>query len=153
RGARLPLAGLVHVHRCRHRSRARGGPTLDRVREPAGRAARRRPSSGAGRSVQAAAGRLEAQCEWPAPGAMAWSRPEAAACPSGSPWAMFDPPSSRRPAAAGGHVELRIRRALPADADRLSEIARTAKAHWGYPDAWLTAWAPILTITPEYAER
>ena len=50
-------------------------------------------------------------------------------------------------------MELRIRRALPVDAERLSEIARAAKAHWGYPEAWLTAWAPILTITPEYAER
>jgi GNAT superfamily N-acetyltransferase len=49
--------------------------------------------------------------------------------------------------------ELRIRRALPADAERLTEIARAAKAHWGYPAAWLEAWAPVLRITPEYAER
>lgn len=49
--------------------------------------------------------------------------------------------------------ELRIRRALPADAERLSAIARAAKAHWGYAEAWLQAWAPILTITPEYVER
>lgn len=47
-------------------------------------------------------------------------------------------------------VELRIRRALPDDSERLSEIARTAKAHWGYPEAWLVAWTPLLSITPEY---
>lgn len=50
-------------------------------------------------------------------------------------------------------VELRMRRARPGDAERLSEIARAAKAHWGYPEAWLAAWAPVLRITPEYAER
>jgi len=49
--------------------------------------------------------------------------------------------------------ELRIRRARPADAERLSEIARAAKAHWGYPEAWLAAWAPVLKITPDYAGR
>jgi GNAT superfamily N-acetyltransferase len=50
-------------------------------------------------------------------------------------------------------VELRIRRALPGDAARLTEIARAAKAHWGYPEAWLVTWAPVLRITPEYAEQ
>jgi GNAT superfamily N-acetyltransferase len=50
-------------------------------------------------------------------------------------------------------VELFIRRALPGDAERLTEIARGAKAHWGYPAAWLEAWRPVLSITPEYAAR
>ncbi len=50
-------------------------------------------------------------------------------------------------------VELRVRRARPADAARLSEIAGAAKAHWGYPEAWLAAWAPVLEVTPEYVER
>lgn len=50
-------------------------------------------------------------------------------------------------------VELRMRRGLPGDAERLSQIARAAKAHWGYPRAWLAAWEPVLTITPEYLER
>jgi len=49
--------------------------------------------------------------------------------------------------------ELSIRRALPGDAERLSRIARAAKAHWGYPEAWLAAWMPVLTIKPEYIER
>jgi GNAT superfamily N-acetyltransferase len=46
-----------------------------------------------------------------------------------------------------------MRRAVFGDAERLSQIARTAKAHWGYPEAWLAAWAPVLSITPEYVER
>ena len=50
-------------------------------------------------------------------------------------------------------MELRMRRALPDDAERLTEIARCAKAHWGYPAAWLEAWRSVLCITPEYAER
>lgn len=50
-------------------------------------------------------------------------------------------------------MQLRMRRALAGDSERLTQIARAAKAHWGYPEAWLTAWQPILRITPEYAER
>lgn len=52
-----------------------------------------------------------------------------------------------------GPMRLEIRRAAPDDAARLSAIARGAKAHWGYPDAWLTAWEPALTITPDYVRR
>ena len=48
---------------------------------------------------------------------------------------------------------LEIRRASPADAARLTVIARAAKAHWGYPAAWLTTWEPVLTITPDYLGR
>jgi len=50
-------------------------------------------------------------------------------------------------------VELLIRRARPDDSERLSQIARAAKAHWGYPEAWLVAWTPLLSITPEYVEH
>lgn len=48
---------------------------------------------------------------------------------------------------------LEIRRAAPEDAARLTVIARAAKAHWGYPAAWLTTWEPMLTITPDYVGR
>jgi len=48
---------------------------------------------------------------------------------------------------------LEIRRAAPEDAARLTAIARAAKAHWGYPAAWLTTWEPVLTITPDYLGR
>lgn len=41
-----------------------------------------------------------------------------------------------------------IRRAVSAEAGRLTELARAAKAHWGYPPAWLAAWEGELTITP-----
>lgn len=43
-----------------------------------------------------------------------------------------------------------IRRALTAEADTLSEIARTAKKHWGYPDHWIQHWRDDLTISPDY---
>ena len=46
-----------------------------------------------------------------------------------------------------------MRRALSGDSERLTRIASDAKAHWGYPEAWLRAWQPVLRITPEYAER
>ena len=39
-----------------------------------------------------------------------------------------------------------LRRALPEEADRLSEIAMAAKAHWGYPESWLELWRPELTF-------
>jgi GNAT superfamily N-acetyltransferase len=48
---------------------------------------------------------------------------------------------------------LEIRRAAPEDAVRLTVIARAAKAHWGYPAAWLTTWEPVLTITADYLGR
>ncbi len=42
-----------------------------------------------------------------------------------------------------------LRAAQPEEAAALSAIARAAKAHWGYPESWLQAWTPQLTITPE----
>ena len=45
---------------------------------------------------------------------------------------------------------MEIRRAEPAEAAELSLIARRAKAHWGYPAAWLERWQEQLTITPEF---
>jgi hypothetical protein len=50
-------------------------------------------------------------------------------------------------------MRLEIRRAAPDDAARLSAIARAAKARRGYPSAWLGAWEPVLTITPDYVRR
>ena len=35
-------------------------------------------------------------------------------------------------------MQLRVRRALSGDSQRLTQIARAAKADWGYPEAWLT---------------
>jgi GNAT superfamily N-acetyltransferase len=45
---------------------------------------------------------------------------------------------------------VRISRATPDLAARLTEIAHTAKRHWGYPEHWIERWRDALTITPEY---
>jgi N-acetylglutamate synthase-like GNAT family acetyltransferase len=47
-------------------------------------------------------------------------------------------------------MPIAIRRATLEDAPRLTDLARRAKAHWGYPAAWLAAWQPALTIAPAY---
>ena len=46
-----------------------------------------------------------------------------------------------------------IRRASPNEADVLTEIAFSAKHHWGYPKRWMELWKPQLTFTPEYFEE
>ncbi|MET0552929.1 MAG: GNAT family N-acetyltransferase [Vicinamibacteria bacterium] len=46
-----------------------------------------------------------------------------------------------------------IRRARPADAEELTQIARAAKASWEYPAEWLDAWRDELTITAEYVAQ
>jgi ribosomal protein S18 acetylase RimI-like enzyme len=43
-----------------------------------------------------------------------------------------------------------IRHADPNEADILTRIARSAKAHWGYPESWMEIWKPQLTFGPEY---
>ena len=47
-------------------------------------------------------------------------------------------------------MNLHIRRAVPAEADLLTEIAHAAKRHWGYPENWIREWKSDLTITPEF---
>ena len=46
-----------------------------------------------------------------------------------------------------------IRPGTSGDAARLTSLARRAKAHWGYPGAWLAAWETQLTIEPAYVTR
>jgi GNAT superfamily N-acetyltransferase len=43
-----------------------------------------------------------------------------------------------------------IRRAMPTDAPALTALAHRSKASWGYPNEWLLAWQPDLTMTPDY---
>lgn len=50
-------------------------------------------------------------------------------------------------------TELRIRRALPAEADALTAIALAAKRHWGYPEAWIELWRRELTYTSDSFAR
>ena len=47
-------------------------------------------------------------------------------------------------------MRFEIRRAAPAEAGRLTDLARAAKAHWEYSPAWLAAWDDELVITPDY---
>ncbi len=46
-----------------------------------------------------------------------------------------------------------IRRAIPSDADSLTQIAISAKRHWDYPERWMEIWTPQLTFTPDYFEE
>jgi GNAT superfamily N-acetyltransferase len=45
---------------------------------------------------------------------------------------------------------VQIVRAKPEDADVLTEIARAAKRHWGYPERWIESWRDTLTIRAEF---
>ena len=46
-----------------------------------------------------------------------------------------------------------IRRIDPKEADALTQIALSAKRHWGYPERWMEIWTPQLTFTPDYLEE
>ena len=46
-----------------------------------------------------------------------------------------------------------IRRVIPKEADVLTRIALSAKAHWGYPERWMEIWTLQLTFSPEYFEE
>lgn len=48
---------------------------------------------------------------------------------------------------------MKIVRAAPSDAARLSAIAQAAKAHWGYPAHWLQQWREQLTVTPKFLQE
>jgi GNAT superfamily N-acetyltransferase len=43
-----------------------------------------------------------------------------------------------------------FRRARPAEAAVLTQIALAAKQSWGYPEEWMAQWRPDLTIAPGY---
>src|SRR6476660_4717398 len=47
-------------------------------------------------------------------------------------------------------MDVLIRRASPDEASVLTEIAHSAKRHWGYPEKWIQHWQADLTITPEF---
>ena len=48
---------------------------------------------------------------------------------------------------------IEILRAVPNQAESLTQIAFAAKRHWSYPERWIQLWSPILTITPEFIEH
>ena len=43
-----------------------------------------------------------------------------------------------------------IRRALPEEANTLTQIALDAKRHWGYPEHWIKHWEADLTISSDF---
>ena len=43
-----------------------------------------------------------------------------------------------------------IRRALPEEADTLTQIALAAKRHWGYPEHWIKHWESDLTVSSDF---
>jgi GNAT superfamily N-acetyltransferase len=47
-------------------------------------------------------------------------------------------------------MSIEIRRANPDHAEILTQIAHTAKRHWGYPERWIEAWKDELTLTPGF---
>ncbi len=48
---------------------------------------------------------------------------------------------------------IRIRRAHPEDAERLTAIALASKRHWNYPDEWIEAWRDDLTFTAAFVSE
>jgi ribosomal protein S18 acetylase RimI-like enzyme len=50
-------------------------------------------------------------------------------------------------------MNLQIRPTEPDQAQTLSQIALSAKAHWGYPERWMQLWKPQLTFSPDYFEE
>jgi ribosomal protein S18 acetylase RimI-like enzyme len=50
-------------------------------------------------------------------------------------------------------MQIEIRRAVPSDSERATELARAAKAHWQYPAEWLATWQVDLAITAEMIDR
>ena len=50
-------------------------------------------------------------------------------------------------------MNINIRCVNPSEADVLSDIAFSAKAHWGYPQRWMEIWRSQLTFSPDYFEE
>ncbi|HEX9983320.1 MAG TPA: GNAT family N-acetyltransferase [Thermoanaerobaculia bacterium] len=50
-------------------------------------------------------------------------------------------------------MKIEIRRATSSDSERATELARKAKAHWGYPAEWLASWRDGLAITADEIDK
>jgi ribosomal protein S18 acetylase RimI-like enzyme len=50
-------------------------------------------------------------------------------------------------------MNIHIRRVLSEEADALTQIALSAKRHWGYPPRWMDIWTPQLTLGPDYFQE
>jgi len=49
-------------------------------------------------------------------------------------------------------MKLKILPAVFDSTKALTKIAISAKRHWNYPESWMQAWLPSLTMTPAYIE-
>jgi GNAT superfamily N-acetyltransferase len=47
-------------------------------------------------------------------------------------------------------MEIRVVRARPEQAERLTQIAHAAKSYWGYPSQWIELWHNQLTVTRQF---
>ena len=47
-------------------------------------------------------------------------------------------------------TSITIQKAIEEDAPKLTDIALTAKRHWGYPEEWIALWTEGLTISSAY---
>jgi predicted N-acetyltransferase YhbS len=45
-----------------------------------------------------------------------------------------------------------IRKARNSEAEELTQLARRAKASWGYPEAWFREWEPQLKFSSDYID-
>lgn len=50
-------------------------------------------------------------------------------------------------------MNFQILPAKPEQTAALTQIALSAKAHWGYPERWMELWKPQLTFEPGYFEE
>jgi GNAT superfamily N-acetyltransferase len=48
---------------------------------------------------------------------------------------------------------MKIRLALPSEAEELTKLTFLSKNFWNYPDEWLESWRESLTVTPSYIEE
>ena len=46
-----------------------------------------------------------------------------------------------------------IQRAIPGQADQLTEVAIASKAHWGYDGEFMARFAAVITITADYVRQ
>ena len=47
-------------------------------------------------------------------------------------------------------MDIRVVRARPEQAERLTQVAHAAKSYWGYPSQWIELWHNQLTITKQF---
>jgi GNAT superfamily N-acetyltransferase len=49
-------------------------------------------------------------------------------------------------------MSIQIVRAEPKHANELKRLAIASKAHWGYPEEWMTRWGNLLRLDAEYVD-